>query len=98
MWAVDAEHAFTYCFPRDCPRILLWALPGPTAADRERVAVTPERVEVVVDLPAALHAAGVEPRVRDRLTPLRGVWATSLHVSGFRLRNARDWAAPPGAR
>ena len=24
VWAVDAEHAWTYLFPRDCPRVLLW--------------------------------------------------------------------------
>lgn len=30
-----------------------------------------------------------------RLTPLRGIWDTSLHASGIRLRNARDW--PPAA-
>jgi hypothetical protein len=24
VWAVDAWHAPTYFFPRDCPRILLW--------------------------------------------------------------------------
>lgn len=36
VWAVDAEHAFTYCFPRDCPRIVVWPLPTTTEADRER--------------------------------------------------------------
>ena len=36
VWAVDDEYAFTYLFPRDCPRILLWPLPGTTAEDRER--------------------------------------------------------------
>lgn len=36
VWAVDTEYAFTYCFPRDCPRVLLWTLPTTTAADRER--------------------------------------------------------------
>ena len=25
------------------------------------------------------------------LTPLRGMWETTLHVSGIRLRNARGW-------
>ncbi len=28
-----------------------------------------------------------------RLTPLRGIWDTSLHASGIRLRNAQDWGA-----
>ena len=36
VWAVDAWHSPLYYFPRDCPRILLWALPGTTAEDRAR--------------------------------------------------------------
>src|SRR5688572_18806503 len=36
VWAVDEEYAFTYCFARDCPRILLWPREGTTEADRER--------------------------------------------------------------
>jgi hypothetical protein len=36
VWAVDDEYAFTYCFPRDCPRILLWPREDTTDADRER--------------------------------------------------------------
>ena len=145
VWVVDAEHAFTYCFPRDCPRIVIWPLPTTTNADRERwfgasdaqaiahieyawldrlrstrltryalscdtfeamgpeagpgnyisrVAVTPERAEVLDDLVEVLRTAGVELRVLDRLGPLRGVWETTLHASGFRLRNAQDWVPP----
>ncbi|MBI5949749.1 MAG: hypothetical protein HY875_16560 [Chloroflexi bacterium] len=36
VWAVDEAHAWTYLFPRDCPRILLWPLPATTPADRQR--------------------------------------------------------------
>lgn len=35
VWAIDAEHAFTYLFPRDCPRIVVWATERSSAADRE---------------------------------------------------------------
>lgn len=38
VWAVDAEHAPSYWFPRQCPRVLTWPGPETTAADRERVA------------------------------------------------------------
>ena len=48
-------------------------------------------VEPVGDLFEALRAASVELRLLERLTPLRGVWDTTLHASGIRLRNARDW-------
>jgi hypothetical protein len=56
-----------------------------------RSTVTPISMETITDLPAAMAAAGVELRIMDRLTPLRDVWSTSLHASGVRLRNARDW-------
>lgn len=56
-----------------------------------RSAVRPV-VRVRVDrLPDALAAAAVTLRVVPSLSPLRGVWQTSLHASGIRLRNALDW-------
>jgi len=36
VWAIDAAHEMLYLFPRDCPRILAWATPPSTAADRAR--------------------------------------------------------------
>lgn len=56
-----------------------------------RSAVTPLSVEPVGDLVEALREANVELRLLERLTPLRGLWETSLHASGIRLRNARGW-------
>lgn len=56
-----------------------------------RETVRPARVQPVGHLLHALRAADVEVRLMERLTPLRGVWDTTLHASGIRLRNARDW-------
>jgi len=39
----------------------------------------------------ALAAESVELRVMESLVPMRDVWSTSLHASGIRLRNAKDW-------
>lgn len=36
VWAIDADHDFMYLFPRDCPRILLWAMPDTPEAERRR--------------------------------------------------------------
>ena len=36
VWAIDEWHSPMYFFPRDCPRILLWRLPGTTDADIDR--------------------------------------------------------------
>jgi hypothetical protein len=143
VWAIDAWHSPIYYFPRDCPRICFWALPGSSEADRRQwfgeskaamVAcierewldrmqatalyryympeesfrfldgpnaspgtwvseqrVVPAVVEPVGELTVALKRAGVELRVMESLLPLRGVWDSSLHASGIRLRNARGW-------
>ncbi|MFH9071363.1 DUF6886 family protein [Streptomyces alboflavus] len=37
VWAVDANRAPDYWFPRDCPRALAWTLPTTSTIDRERI-------------------------------------------------------------
>jgi hypothetical protein len=139
VWAIDDLHQSMYLFPRDCPRILLWARPDTSAQDQERwfgasdcriiahvewdwfdrlraasihryelpmapfeslddagmyvarTPVEPLAVETLRDLPSAMRGQGVELRVMESLTPLRGAWDTTLHASGIRLRNARGW-------
>ncbi len=36
VWAIDDAYAFLYYFPRDCPRVICWTLPGSSEADKER--------------------------------------------------------------
>jgi len=57
-----------------------------------REAVEPLAVEPLDDLAAAMAAHDVELRLMPSLVPLKGVWDTSLHASGIRLRNAAGWA------
>lgn len=140
VWAIDDWHQPMYFFPRDCPRILVWAKADTTEADHDRwfgasgariiahvewawfervistpihryefdpaafedlhdagmhvsrQAVTPLRMETLSDLPAAMQGEGVELRLVESLVPLRGVWSSSLHASGIRLRNAQGWS------
>lgn len=138
VWAVEERQNFMYLFPRDCPRILIWAtkrtsdvdkvnwLGGYRAAayvERERFielanaklyryelpigsfeslhdagmwvsseTVTPLRVDRLSDLPFAIAHKGVDLRAVDSLLPLKILWETTLHVSGIRLRNAREWS------
>ncbi|HEY5111194.1 MAG TPA: hypothetical protein VII67_02575 [Acidimicrobiales bacterium] len=54
-------------------------------------AVTPIDVRRIDDLVGALESQGVELRLMDDLLSLRNVWETTLHASGIRLRNAKDW-------
>lgn len=57
-----------------------------------RSEVVPVGCERLDDLPRSLSAAGVEMRSLPSLAPLVGLWEeTTMHVSGIRLRNARDW-------
>lgn len=35
VWAIDELHEPMYLFPRDCPRILIWAEPTTSRADRD---------------------------------------------------------------
>lgn len=56
-----------------------------------RHAVRPIGAEALTALPERLAALGVELRVVDDLRPMQPVWDTSLHASGLRLRNARNW-------
>jgi hypothetical protein len=56
-----------------------------------QMTVKPIAIEPVGDPISALRAAAVELRVMPDLLPLKGVWDTSLHASGIRLRNAAGW-------
>jgi hypothetical protein len=137
VWAIEEDLDFLYHFPRECPRILVWAKAGTSAADTadwlgphraaayierswlerfaaavlyryelppepfeslddagmhvSRVPVTPVACTRLSDLPAGFAPRNVDLRVVDSLTPLRGLWNTSLHTSGIRLRNAAGW-------
>ncbi|MBX5164950.1 MULTISPECIES: DUF6886 family protein [unclassified Rhizobium] len=137
VWAIDGDHDFMYLFPRDCPRILIWAKPETPETERRRwlgdwraagfverhwlerlESETIHRYEMPTDdfvdlddagmwvcdrrvipiertaiswLDLAFAPRGVDLRVVDSLRPLKGLWNTGLHVSGIRLRNARDW-------
>jgi len=55
-----------------------------------REGVTPLRVDAVTDLPGELRAADVELRLVDSFADLVGLFETTLHASGIRLRNARE--------
>lgn len=96
VWAVDAAHAPSYWFPRQCPRAMAWVADGTSEADHDPhafVAVHPVRplgpAEPVGDL-LDLHArAGIELRLATSLWPWwHAVTATSIGFSGIRLRNA----------
>jgi hypothetical protein len=56
--------------------------------------VKPIESQILSDLPKRLEDRRVELRVVERLTPLKGVWTSTLHASGIRLRSAAGWGQP----
>ncbi|MEO0930898.1 MAG: DUF6886 family protein [Pseudomonadota bacterium] len=56
VWAIEPKYAFLYLFPRDCPRILVWATAQSRAVDRHRW------------LQGAARVAFVEQRWLTRIT------------------------------
>lgn len=61
VWAIDADHAPLYLFPRDCPRILMWRKVGTSEAD----------VAAYWTEPAARIVAFVETGWLDRIARAR---------------------------
>jgi hypothetical protein len=59
-----------------------------------RTAVEPLAMTALRDLPAQMAARNVNLRALPRLTPLKNIWATTLHASGIRMRNAQNWGKP----
>lgn len=72
VWAIDDADAPLYLFPRDCPRILVWATPGTTAADRAAHGLGRQW----------RMAAYVETRWMDRLSQ-EVLWRYDLPPHGF---------------
>jgi len=139
--AIEESHQRLYLFPRECPRMLLWATPKTTAADAaqwlegnprqplaiierawlerlqlakitrfempvamftdtqdagmrvSRTAVNPLDKGTLTNLPAQLAESGTELRVVESLLPWQHV--SSVHASGIRLRNPKDWPQKP---
>ncbi|MDD9266401.1 DUF6886 family protein [Paenibacillus sp. GCM10023248] len=50
VWAIDEEHAFTFYFPRDCPRIVYTRNGGMSAADEKQFfGLTSSNIVVTVE-------------------------------------------------
>ena len=48
VWAIDADHAPLYWFPRDCPRVTIWPLrPDDSALFQERLTTVAMRVHAI---------------------------------------------------
>lgn len=47
VWAIRPSHAFLYHFPRDCPRIVIWATDKSTDADKQHWLGHDQRVAYV---------------------------------------------------
>ncbi len=59
-----------------------------------RTRVAPAGVHRLTDLHERLEEQEIELRPMETLTPLKGIWDSTLHASGIRLRNVAGWGAP----
>ncbi|AWZ01058.1 hypothetical protein RHODOSMS8_01522 [Rhodobiaceae bacterium] len=59
-----------------------------------RSAVIPLQTKTISDLPARIRDRDIDLTALDDLAELKGVWDTTLHASGIRLRNAKKWGHP----
>ena len=80
VWTVDEERAWTYLFPRDCPRVLLWPTPETTAGDLDRWFGGRPGSRI-----ACIEWAWLEPM---RTTPL---YRYEMDPRGFRPLEADPW-------
>jgi hypothetical protein len=87
VWAVDAERAPSYWFPRQCPRVLAWSRPGCDPRDVERI--------VGPGGGARVHA--VEYRWLDRMRSTR-LYAYRLPAEHFTPFTEPEPAATAGPR
>ena len=80
VWAVDADHAYLYFFPRDCPRVAFCAGPETSDADVERFfgLITEDRIRCgVFRSVAQLEAAILEYLDHHNADPKPFVWTKS---------------------
>lgn len=80
VWTVDEARAWTYHFPRDCPRVLLWPTPETTPDDLERWFGGQRGARI-----ACIEWAWLE---RMRTTPL---YRYELDPAGFRPLDDDPW-------
>lgn len=82
---LEVSHLFRYEMPPESFTSLndagMWV---------SRKTVIPINRRELADLPAELWQHGVELRIVPALRALNHLWQTTLHVSGIRLRNARN--------
>ena len=87
VWAIDAEHAPLYWFPRDCPRVTVWPKnAGEEASFRETLHTTSRRVHAI-ELgwlaqmrTATLYRYGFDAADFTRWTDATGQWISDHAV------------------
>lgn len=101
VWAMDAEHAPLYWFPRDCPRVTCWYGPD-TDADRARAAIgdtTAHRVHAIEEAwlermrATQLFAYAFDPTPFERWPEADGHWVTTQTVEPLDVRPIGDLVA-----
>lgn len=91
VWAIDEEHAPLYYFPRDCPRVAVWALPTSLAGDVARFLAHTDARWVI-----AIESAWLDRIRRTRLYAYRLPADSFSCVDPAGFYTSRETVAPSG--
>ena len=87
VWAIDADHAPLYWFPRDCPRVAMWPRqPGDQAAFAERFATSAVRLHAIESAwlermrATTLHRYEFDPASFEPWEAATGQWISASDV------------------
>ncbi len=97
VWAIDAEHAPVYWFPRDCPRGAVWANTDEQAAVLERLFLSPSRRVQATELgwldrirQAQLYAYELDPSPFQPWPEADGQWIAATDIEPLAVHPVGD--------
>lgn len=93
VWAIDEAHSFLYLFPRDCPRILVWATSSTSPEDQSHwLGDTNARVVAYVErgwmerlAAASVHRYTLSSNSFQSIDQI-GMWVSTLPVTPIAMR------------
>ena len=99
VWAIDAEHAPTYWFPRNCPRAAFWPKEEPTPTQLALLGGRRRRVHAIEWAwlermrTCALYAYELDPEPFQRRPQSGGAWTSTVAVEPLRVSPVGDLLA-----
>jgi hypothetical protein len=97
VWAIDADHAPLYWFPRDCPRVTIWPRrPQDAATFQERLATVAMRVHAIESAwldrvrKAEIYRYEFDPSGFEPWDDADGQWISNVEVAPVSVTSVGD--------